>query len=113
LGEGNQCTSGNSDEEISKLAESQLSCAKLKLEANGLGATPAKIAGTPVKQEARVLSDKDKLKAVKYITSPEIWPTFKLTQTTTFTYVSLISCVSMFSLTYTSADCMCLDERPS
>ncbi|KAG1723360.1 uncharacterized protein EDB91DRAFT_1087834 [Suillus paluster] len=38
-GEGNRHTSGNSDDEISKLAESQLSRADLKLEANGLGAT--------------------------------------------------------------------------
>ncbi|KAG0704471.1 hypothetical protein DFH29DRAFT_997562 [Suillus ampliporus] len=89
-GEGNRCTSGNSDDEISKLAESQLSRADLKLEANGLRATPAKVAGTPVKLEARVFSDEDKLKAVKYITSPEIWPTFKLTQTTTFTYIACV-----------------------
>ncbi|KAG1722887.1 uncharacterized protein EDB91DRAFT_1272395 [Suillus paluster] len=82
-------------DEILKLAESQLSQADLKLESNGLEVTPAKVAWTPVKLEARVFSDEDKLKAVKYITSPEIWPTFKLIQTTTFTYVSLIFCVRL------------------
>ncbi|KAG2132030.1 hypothetical protein DEU56DRAFT_757385 [Suillus clintonianus] len=39
-GEGNRRTSGNSDDEISKLAESQLGRAGLKLEPEGLGAAP-------------------------------------------------------------------------
>ncbi|KAG2112865.1 hypothetical protein DEU56DRAFT_762003 [Suillus clintonianus] len=90
-GEGNRRTSGNSDDEISKLAESQLGRAGLKLEPEGLGAAPVE---TPVKLEGatsgRAFSDEDKLKAVKYITSPEVWPTFKLTQTTTFTYIACV-----------------------
>ncbi|KAG2132031.1 hypothetical protein DEU56DRAFT_757386 [Suillus clintonianus] len=49
---------------------------------------------TPVKLEGatsgRAFSDEDKLKAVTYITSPEVWPTFKLTQTTTFTYIACV-----------------------
>ncbi|KAG1811729.1 uncharacterized protein BJ212DRAFT_1483462 [Suillus subaureus] len=79
--EGNRQTSGNLDDEISKLTKSQLCQAGLKLEPEGLGAAPVE---TPMKLEGatsgQAFSDEDKLKAMKYITSPEVWPTFKLAQ---------------------------------
>ncbi|KAG2336562.1 hypothetical protein BDR05DRAFT_1005736 [Suillus weaverae] len=78
-GEGSRHVTGTSDDEVSKLTETMLGEADLKLGTAVSGDAAVK------SESKRGLTDEDKLTAVKYITSVEVWYKFWLNQGTVFT----------------------------
>ncbi len=78
----NRRTNGDSDDEIAKLNNAQMDGAMLK-----------SVKKQEATSEAGSLTNTDKLTVVRYITSLEVWKTFKLKQAIIWIHVSTIHSV--------------------